>query len=160
WSRAVEGKRREDPSWRPVKEPSDADQPDPGSAPLAAWLAERVATADVWARTFGPDGDWDFSADSLTRLQALVRRVTPRKEDLKDPANRAFRDGAAWYLGEVLRRHVGGRWNYNADLVADDNHPYLELLGPGRHKSLPVVALRIALRRDGYLRQHLDDLAR
>jgi len=160
WAEAVRERRQADDGWRPVKEPTEVDDPDPGSVPLTEWLSERAAAAEEWARTFAPDEDWDFSPDSLTRLQALVRRVTPRKEDLKDPANRVFRDGAAWYLGEVLRRHVGGRWNYNADSTGDDSQPYLEALGPRRHISMPVVALRIALRRDGYLRQHLDDLTR
>ncbi|MEV0650785.1 hypothetical protein AB0I28_36575 [Phytomonospora sp. NPDC050363] len=156
---AVEEKKRADPSWRPAKEPTDADQPDPDSAPLARWLADRAAAFGDWTAAYSPDGNWDFSPDSLTRLQELVRRETPTKEELKDPANRVFRDGAAWYLGEVLRRNVGGRWNLNPDLGGDDQ-PYLEALGPARHKSLPVVALRISLRRDGYLRQHLDDLTR
>ncbi|GIG66199.1 hypothetical protein [Phytomonospora endophytica] len=157
WSRAVEEHRRAVPSWRPVKEQTEVDDPDPGAAPLARWLAARASAADAWARAYAPDEDWDFSPDSLSRLQELVRRKTPTKESLKDPANHDFREGAAWYLGEVLRRGVGGRWNHNPD---GGDHPYLEALGPKHHTSMPFVALRIALRRDGYLRRHFDDLAR
>jgi hypothetical protein len=46
-----------------------------------------------------------------------------------DPADAAFRDGAAWYAGEAMRRSGGGAWVFRpGDPERSDYHgrPYLQ----------------------------------
>jgi hypothetical protein len=157
WESAVEHKRAEQPSWQPVKERTIADSPDPSSEDLAAWLERRSQGFAGWARTYG--GEWNFSADSLPALEELVRRITPTAAELNDPAHRDFRDGAAWYLGEVMRRGMGGRWNYDTRISDDRNFPFLEGLGPWGSVSTPVISLENALAQPGYLLSHYEDFA-
>lgn len=151
WERAVKRAERARPSWRPHKEPTTLDRPEPPDR-LAGWLARRDQAFPDWVASYAPDGAWDFSPGSLPALQELVRRVTPTRAELHDPANRDFVDGAVWYLGEVMRRGMGGRWNSN-DL------PYVEELGPWDSTSTPVIALENALDRPGYLSAHYDNFA-
>jgi hypothetical protein len=154
WERAVERAKQTQPSWRPRKEPTALDSPEPTSERLAGWLARRGEAFPGWVATYAPDSAWDFSPGSLPALQDLVRRVTPTRAALHDPANRDFVDGAAWYLGEVMRRGMGGRWNSN-----DGDLPYVEQLGPWDSTSIPMIALENALERPGYLKSHYDNFA-
>ncbi|GLZ78112.1 hypothetical protein Afil01_29190 [Actinorhabdospora filicis] len=156
WADAVADTSRTDPRWKPVKEPTGADSPDPGSTALTRWLARQEAGFPHWARTYAPDDLWDWSRDSLPRLEEVARRIAASAGELNAPGNREFRDGAAWYLGEVLRRGAGGRWNFNDRRRSANNHPYLEHLGPNDHKSWPVVALGLCLEDPGYLLDHYD----
>jgi hypothetical protein len=159
WERAVRRVRQDRPTWRPVKEPTSADPPDPDSPRLTAWLAERARTFDRWVATYAPEGRWDFTADSLPALEELVRRVTPTPEELHDPSHRDFVEGAAWYLGEVLRRGLGGRWNRDDRLADDRSHPFVEKIGVWESTSTPVFALQTALLQPGHLRAHHDSFA-
>lgn len=146
WTREVERVRETQPLW-------------PASDSLIGWLTRCRDSFPDWVAAYAPDGVWDFSPDSLPALEELVRRVVPVKVDLKLPVNREFRDGAAWYLGEVLRRGIGGRWSQYDPPQTDDDHAYIEGIGPRNITSTPVVALRIAINRPGYLRAHYDNAA-
>jgi hypothetical protein len=159
WERAVEQAKQAQPSWRPHKEPTTLDSPEPASDYLTEWLRRRDIAFPDWIAAYAPDGAWDFSPDSLAALAELLRRVTPTKAELYDPANRDFVDGAAWYLGEVMRRGMGGRWNYNDSGSSDRSFPYVEDLGPWDSTSIPVIALENALTEPGHLRAHYDDFA-
>jgi len=159
WERAVERAKQARPSWRPVKERTVMDSPEPSSEHLTGWLARRSDAFPDWVATYAPEGTWDFSPDSLPALEELVRRVAPTKEELHEPANVDFRDGAAWYQGEVMRRGLGGRWNYDDDRPGKRNFEYVEEIGPSGSTSTPVVSLQRALKEPGYLRAHYDDFA-
>jgi hypothetical protein len=159
WERAVERTEQARPSWHPRKEPTALDSPHPASDHLAGWLARRRAGFPAWVASYAPDGTWDFSPGSLPALEELVRRRAATRAELHDPANRDFRDGAAWYLGEVMHRGMGGRWNYDDRLSGEQNFEYVEELGPWGSASTPVVSLERALRQPGYLRAHYDNFA-
>lgn len=109
-----------------------------------------------WVAAYAPDRAWDFTPASLRVLEELVRRVTPTVEELNDPAKLAFREGAAWYLGETVRRDLGGRWNLNLRRSDDRNFPYVERLGPRNARLTPEVALEAELKRPGYLRYRYE----
>lgn len=83
-----------------------------GSDPLAAWLAERERDFPRWlADHAGGDTRYDFSVESLDHLQELLReRFAGKRAELKRPENADLAGGAAWYLGEVIRRHRDGGW--------------------------------------------------
>jgi hypothetical protein len=84
---------------------------DPGAKPpaeLGAWLSERTAGWAGWLAEHEQQPErWDFSIASLDHLESLLlRRVS-------DPRRLArhgeFCEGAAWYLGEVLRPVLSAR---------------------------------------------------
>ena len=147
WERAVQRVKQAQPLW-------------PATDHLVGWLAERSDAFPGWVAAYAPDGAWDFTPDSLPALEELVRRVTPTEDELHDPANRDFRDGAAWYQGEVMCRGMGGRWNYDDRLSdSDQNFEYVEELGPWGSSSIPVISLERALDEPGFLRALFDHFA-
>jgi hypothetical protein len=158
WSAAVHELAAQRPSWCPVKQPTpglDRIQPsDSAQTTMNQWLQQRSAGFTGWVARYTPPGtSWDFSPESLDALEALVHRVAPSDEALQDPRHRDFADGAAWYLGEVMRRGIGGRW-----LSLEDEHnpsagiPAMDLSGPRVRVITPSVYLRIALEHPGFLR--------
>lgn len=159
WAAAVARLTRQRPGWRPVKEPTNADGPPTGSPHLDAWLAARAAAFPAWTAAYGPGVRWDFSPATLDALETVLRRVAGSEEELHAPANREFRDGAAWYLGEVLRRGLGGQWRYDERVAAEANLEYVDGLGPTGSESIPVVWLEIALTEPGALRAHFVDFS-
>ncbi|WP_292988403.1 hypothetical protein [Mycobacterium sp.] len=111
-------KRREQTKRKSGRKKSDGEV-------LARWLATRNDEFDSWADRFGNSAKWDFSVGSLDMLEALIRQQAPGPEDLLEDKSRAdFLDGAAWYLGETVRRldpdHA--EWAYDRDYHPD---PYL-----------------------------------
>ncbi|MEV6326082.1 hypothetical protein AB0M45_33720 [Nocardia sp. NPDC051787] len=152
WSCAADEKKRADPTWKPVKEHTTADRPDPESIPLADWLTRRSGSFQDWADTYAPDTTWDFTPASLASLEELVRRVAPTEEMLFDHVNRDFLGGAVWYLGETMRRGLGGRWNWNLHKRGNRKFPYVEKLGPrGVRTCTPHLVIDAALEKPGYL---------
>jgi hypothetical protein len=162
WSAAVEELTASQPSWRPVKEPTPGLDPAARTddAHLVGWLAERSAGFEAWMSAYAPDGTWDFSPASLDALEEVVRRVTPTGDALQDAANRDFVEGAAWYLGEVLCRGLGGEWFYRDPGSAMGAGEYLDLVGPRHEVLTPSVYLRVALKKPGFLRQRYIRMAR
>jgi hypothetical protein len=56
----------------------------------------------------------DFAPESLDRLEAFLLERYPNVQAIKaDPE--PYLDGAARYVGEVFRRHIGGRWRMRMD---------------------------------------------
>jgi hypothetical protein len=128
---------------------------------ITGWLARQEAAFPSWAATHAPGVSWDFTPDSLDALEEVTRRVVSSVEDLIDvaggfgvPARPAkqgeFRDVAAWYLGEVLRRGLGGFWDN------DVNREFLMQCGPGRDKIIPALWLKRVFDQPGYLRRRYD----
>jgi len=114
---------------------------------LTAWLARQDSGFPAWAAAYGPGLDWDFSVDSLDQLEEVLRRSVASATDLTDGGHRYFSDGASWYLGEVLRRGLGGFWENGVKYVN------LRKVGPGHAKIIPVLALKRAVAEPGYLRE-------
>jgi hypothetical protein len=80
------------------------------------WLAHMDdALAKFFARV--PPGlkeALDFGPASLGRLEAFLLERYPSVQAIKaDPE--PYLDGAARYVGEVFRRHIGGRWRMRMD---------------------------------------------
>ncbi|GLW91237.1 hypothetical protein [Actinokineospora globicatena] len=134
--------------------PSQPAAPErPGSVHplLADWLADRAAKWSDWAADTGHT--WDFSVDSLDALEALVLRRTPTLADFTAPTNADFVQGAAWYLGEVGRRHRATTWQYHEDPLGYElsgdawaNTPYISQPGPDAHSLIPLSTLRVAVK--------------
>jgi hypothetical protein len=120
---------------------------------ISRWLTARAAAFDGWVATYGPEGGWDLSPESIDRVEALLRRLTPSQEQLWLDTNQDLREGAAWYLGEVIRHGLGGHW------ASGSQHNHLFEVGPFRAAAVPVVILERALGRPGFTRFRYDQLA-
>jgi hypothetical protein len=80
------------------------------------WLAHMDdALAEFLARVPpGLKAALDFGPASLDRLEAFLLERYPSVQAIKaDPE--PYLDGAARYVGEVFRRHIGGRWRMRMD---------------------------------------------
>lgn len=170
WRRAADAYRVGHPSWMPVKEPTprlDAEPTGPDEADaryLRDWLAAREAAFPQWVATYGAGVAWDFSAEPLVPLGALVARLTPTAEALHDPGNAEFVDGASWYLGETLRRIKGGDWYFEAGDPEEDVYgglPYIRQPAPHDWASVPFSDLEMLIEEEDphYLRTRYDQFA-
>jgi hypothetical protein len=131
WARAAAATPEAAPPRRPTK--------------LDRWLATREAAFGEWVTAYAPGGECDFSPGSLDAIERLARGMTPPPE--------SFRDGAVWYVGEVFRRALGGRWTPGFE------HTYLREVGPRKAVVVPAVALELALEQPGRLRRRYHEVA-
>lgn len=159
--RAVIQRQAAVPGWAPTKQPTpglDRELVVYGSEYLDKWLAEHAAGLPTWLAEYADRPErWDFSPESLDELEAAVRRLVPGPDELS--AYPEFADGAAWYLGEVLRPAMRAHWSYHAGDPDGDNmfigRPFLDPLIPGGAVAVPFLLLQIVLdnREPGVLRQ-------
>lgn len=161
---AVDGRKATDASWSPTKELTpgvddilDVTPPEV----LVDWLAEREDAFPQWVSGYSDHREiWDFSPESLDSLETLARAVVKPNDDFFDPKYRDFTEGAAWYLGEVMRRVKGGQWRYNRGEPDRYNpwvgRPYIKQRIQDGHATVPILAIKIALRRPGFLHKDLN----
>ncbi|MES4893339.1 hypothetical protein [Streptomyces sp. NPDC096012] len=75
---------------------------------LNEWLRTRATAFPAWAEQL-PDA-WDFSTESLDRLETRIRRRYPGREAAEADRDSSFLTVAAWYAGEVHVRNYGAVW--------------------------------------------------
>ena len=77
-----------------------------------AWLMEMDDAISAFRRTLPKSiaDKLDFSADSLDALEKLILETYPNVDAAKAPAESRRVDAMARYLGEVFRKHFGGKW--------------------------------------------------
>ncbi|WP_030762759.1 MULTISPECIES: hypothetical protein [unclassified Streptomyces] len=164
--RAVADKRAASPGWTPRRQPTPGNGREltrSGSDYLDGWLAEHAAGLPAWLTTYAERPDrWDFSRGSLDELEATTRRLVPGPAELS--AYPGFADGAAWYLGEVLRPAMRAQWSYHPGEPDGDNmftgRPFLDQLVPDGKVAVPFLLLQIVLanREPGLLVQIFEGL--
>ncbi|UUU22255.1 hypothetical protein [Streptomyces sp. DSM 40750] len=99
---------------------------DPQSHPqLLTWLEARQERFGTWVRDVGGPEVWDGSAESLEALEQLVRRHYDDQYHVLGARMDPLLQGAAWYLGEVLRREKGWVWKYQPFAVGGGVLPSL-----------------------------------
>ncbi|MBS3187095.1 hypothetical protein N8H41_08885 [Pseudomonas vlassakiae] len=79
------------------------------------WLMDMNDAIDRFLHSF-PTGDreqFDYSIASLDYLEAWLLRRYENFDALKPKDQAAIIDGAARYVGQVFRRHLGGKWFMN-----------------------------------------------
>ncbi|MFJ9854713.1 hypothetical protein [Streptomyces sp. NPDC101150] len=87
----------------------DIDRPDWADNPrLRAWLDAQSDAFPRWSIDQG--GGWDFSADTVSFIEALYRSRYAECEEDHEHLDPAFTDVCAWYFGEILVRHCGLQW--------------------------------------------------
>lgn len=69
---------------------------------LKEWTAARQAAFEEWAAETG--GEWDFTMESVDRLEALIRDRFASSSEVEAAQDTPFVQGAYWYLGEVFVR--------------------------------------------------------
>jgi len=146
WAAAVAAKTAAEPGWRPtmVPTPGFADAAVTGTPEFDRWLAAQEADFPAWVKRWAPDVSWDFSAESLDRLAAVLGRLVPNPDVVRDPAAGDPVDGALWYLGETCRRAGDGQWSWL-------DGPGLINLGPRRAQMRLRNQLRSGLITPNYL---------
>ena len=164
--RAAVGRRQvRVPGWQPTKERTPGLDPVlevSGEKFLDVWLPHRDEALARWVADHAADtGPWDFSADSLDRLESVIRGAVRSVDDVDVPANQELIEGAGWYLGEVLRREGHAEWTYNPGEVDPANEfvgrPYVKQMVHNGQVLVPYYALRNVVRASepGFLRQRL-----
>ncbi|MEX0172810.1 hypothetical protein [Streptomyces sp. LMG1-1-1.1] len=85
---------------------------------LLAWLTERQASFERWAREAGGVDRFDFSDASLDVLEDLVKASFAESEEITAQRRSPFIQGAVWYIGETLRRRrEGWVWKFEPDVA-------------------------------------------
>ncbi|MGW8451546.1 hypothetical protein ACWGLO_08620 [Streptomyces niveus] len=85
---------------------------------LREWLAARRAAFPAWAERARAYGAWDFGAESVDRLEELIRATFSSHEDARAHEDSPFMLVAAWYLGEVHNRVCGTVWQLHPDAAS------------------------------------------
>ncbi|MET8152194.1 hypothetical protein ACIBSW_18135 [Actinoplanes sp. NPDC049668] len=88
---------------------------------LNDWLAIQQAAFPAWSRETGQE--WDFTVDSLDRLERLLRERFAGRDDLvaAEEAEQPAVMVPGWYLGEVLNRNYGTAWHRSP---VEPTHPH------------------------------------
>ncbi|MEV0094985.1 hypothetical protein [Streptomyces sp. NPDC050738] len=80
---------------------------------LNSWLDQRREAFPAWAEEAGGGTIvWDFSPESLDRLEGLVRTRFATYEEMVAAGSAPFLVGAAWYFGEVQVKRCGAAWRW------------------------------------------------
>ncbi|QIY56622.1 hypothetical protein HEP86_21375 [Streptomyces sp. RPA4-5] len=80
---------------------------------LNAWLTIQHAEFPGWAEQV--PGAWDFSLDSLVRLEDLIRGRYASTGQAHQDEGGDFLQTASCHAGEVHNRHFGTAWQYHPD---------------------------------------------
>lgn len=106
----------------------------------------------------------DYSASSLDVLEQWLLERYPSTQAMLVPAESQILNGIARYVGETLRKTVGGRWNIQLDDPAYAFHGLPEITGFSERATpeCPItLATAAADRRKGdYLRTIVEALKR
>jgi hypothetical protein len=82
-----------------------------------AWLTEMSDAIERLRRSIPADVAvrLDFSGDSLSAIEQFALARFPNIKDIKRRREADVVDGMARYVGEVFRKHLGGRWIVHSD---------------------------------------------
>jgi hypothetical protein len=106
------------------------------------WLMDMDDAIDRFVQSTSSDvgARLDGSGESLVILEELVLAKYGHPDQTKASTESLFLDGAARYLGEVLRRYTGSRWTIRFD---DPNYVFhgLPILTGGALGAIPCCPL-------------------
>lgn len=121
-SQEVAARQAQDPSWRPWRVPTPGYTlvPTQGTPAHEQWVGEMDHSIATYIASLPPTVDWDLSPASASALEHVLLERHPDLSSWR-AAPQAEQDGAARYLGEVLRRAVDGAWEVGPGPVRGDN---------------------------------------
>lgn len=117
---------------------------------LPAWLLKQAKLFGTWRdENHLEPRDWDFSPDSLDRLEDVVRQTLSADPDLRAPENAALFESAMWYFGETTRLNTPAEWRYIPGAPTRTNpliaNPYVATATatatPGGPTLIPAISL-------------------
>jgi len=81
------------------------------------WLAEMDDALDSFFASLPKElgARLDYTPESLDALEAWVLQNAAGTKDLLDPKRSQQLDGIARYIGETIRKNVGGKWEIRLD---------------------------------------------
>jgi hypothetical protein len=86
----------------------------------------------------------DYSPKSLDALEAWLLARYPDGEAIRAETEIVLMDGVARYIGETLRKNVGGRWWFDLDGWSHDGLPQIADMGPDMSPVCPLALAREA----------------
>lgn len=109
------------------------------------WLMEMDNAIAAFKDSLAPGvrSRLDGSEASLDVLEALILERYPTPADTRKPGEAAFLDGAARYVGEVIREHTGSKWTMRHDDPRFVFHGLPILAGAGKLKNVPECPLSL-----------------
>ncbi|WP_040309496.1 hypothetical protein [Asticcacaulis biprosthecium] len=91
----------------------------------------------------------DFSPESLIAVEAFVLARYAKIEDTRPMTEAALLDGAARYVGQVFRKHLGGKWviEFKDDKNAFYGLPQLAGMAGQRGQVSPLTLITASVDR-------------
>ena len=131
-------------------------------AEFEKWLGEMESTLEQFKKIVPPNVSeyLDFSFDSATILETWLLERYHDYHEITVPQEWAFWDGSARYVGETLRKRLGGHWETVLDRRKNVSFRLPRLNGFSA-KSTPetphyLITAAIARHQPGYIRKVLD----
>jgi hypothetical protein len=128
------------------------------------WLADMDDALDRFIATLPASlrGRLDYSPASLDALEAWILERYPTTQAMLAPSEAQVVDGLARYVGETIRKNIGGKWDIRLDdpKYAFYGLPQLTGFGPRSTPEAPItLATAAADRREGnYIRSVFDGM--
>ncbi|MFH8573194.1 hypothetical protein [Streptomyces sp. NPDC017993] len=91
---------------------------------LEKWLEQQRTGFPAWAKERAGRRPWDFTVDSLPRLEALIRDAFDSPAQARKVMDTPLVAVAAWYLGEVHNRAFGTQWQLHPSFADDNPHDH------------------------------------
>ncbi|QIK10212.1 hypothetical protein G7Z12_33290 [Streptomyces sp. ID38640] len=113
-----------------LREEKTRDHVSAHNAVLEKWLEQQCTGFSAWAKERAGRGPWDFTVDSLPRLEALIRDAFDSPAQARKVTDTPLVAVAAWYLGEVHNRAFGTQWQLHPSFADDnplDHRPHITL---------------------------------
>jgi double-stranded uracil-DNA glycosylase len=129
--------------------------PDPKLDRFDSWVMEMDNTIGHFLATLSGDirQKLDYSRESLDVIEDWILKTYPNRDALLAKNQRKIVDGAACYIGETFRKHLGGYWGVRYDSA---NRPEPVIEGFDKHGSIvspdSLIATLVSKKRGvGYL---------
>jgi hypothetical protein len=100
--------------------------------------------------------DLDFSKQSLDQLEKWLLDQFPDTEAILEKKNSVIADGAARYIGETFRKHIGGHWDIELE---DPRNAFFGLPILTAYMDLPTPICPLALTTTSVDRRRGDFLS-
>jgi len=130
------------------------------------WLLDMSDAIERFRQTLPPNlaARLNFSSESLSDVEAHALAKYPTVGDIKQPSEAAVVDGMARYVGEVFRRHLGGKWVIDFTSKTNAFYGLPQLAGMAGQKTqtcpLTLVTASVDRRTGKFMRTVFDNCMR
>ena len=117
---------------RAAQQPPPTPPPKDTNAVMASLADEAVSRARSEFQQ-----SLDFAPESVRKVEQILGKLYEVRAAGEMPDDRLHREAETWgaYIGEVIRRHMGGHWEKDHEVGGPDSYP----LHHGGGQSFPVA---------------------